>query len=244
MGRCLLQDPFEVTDSNRETGDRKAAGARSTSGRMRVWLPVVLSFLLVCGIGWIGIDRLEQQNDFCNACHLPDTTPLHLEIRERFDRVIPQNLAGVHGRGWVEDRENTAFRCIDCHAGSGLLERGKIKMLSARDGFRYLIGSFEEPDEMAFELSAQACRRCHSSFRHSAAPGWTLTAYHGRPAHDEPEALRCVRCHPVHETNGDAFAYFMNRSRVDRQCQECHVPGSEKAVPPLAPCSSSESCSS
>jgi hypothetical protein len=202
-------------------------------GRMRPYLSLVAILVLLGGIGWVGVDRLERRNDFCNACHLPDDTPLHLEIRNRFDRVIPQNLAGVHGRGWVEQREDTAFRCIDCHGGAGLLERGTIKLLSARDGIRYAIGDFEEPEGMPFELSAQACRHCHPRFRHSAAPGWTVSAYHGRPAHDASEAIRCVRCHSVHDADGDAFAYFLNRERVDRQCRECHVPGGEMEIPSL-----------
>lgn len=200
---------------------------------MRWSLSLAVLFLLLSAIGWVGSDRLERQNDFCNACHLPGGTPLHLENRENFDRVIPQNLAGVHGRGWVEEREDPAFRCIDCHAGSGLLEHGAIKLLAARDGLRYMIGSFDEPEGMPFELSEETCRRCHPIFRHSAAPGWTFQAYHGRPAHDGAELPRCVRCHSVHDEDGDAFAYFLSRRRVDLQCRECHVPGGPMEIPSL-----------
>ena len=202
-------------------------------GTMRWWLSLMPILVLLGGVGVVGSDRLERDNDFCNACHLADDTPLHLEIRRDFDRVIPQNLAGVHGRGWVEEREESDFRCIDCHAGSGVLERGAVKLLSARDGLRYLIGGFDEPKEMSFDLSKQTCRGCHPSFRHSAAPGWTLTAYHGDPSHDGVDAPRCVRCHSVHEADGDAFAYFMNRERVDQQCRECHVPGGSKQIQSL-----------
>jgi len=197
---------------------------------MRWWLRFVLTLILLSGIGVVGSDRLERENDFCNACHLSADTPLHLEIREYFDRVMPQNLAGVHGRGWIEEREDPAFRCIDCHAGSGLLERGKVKILSARDGLRYLVAGFDEPEEMAFDLSRETCLRCHPSFRSSAAPGWTLWAYHGDSAHDGSDAPRCVRCHSVHQTDGDAFAYFMSRERVDHQCRECHVPGGSMEI--------------
>jgi len=184
-------------------------------------------------LGWQWTDRLDRDNDFCNACHLPGGTPLHRELRERFDRVVPSNLAGVHGRGWVESREDSAFRCIDCHSGSGWLERGRVKLLSARDGLRYLVGSFEEPDRMTTDLSAATCKRCHPTFRHSAAPGWTLTAYHGRPEHDRPGTPLCVRCHAVHAEGGDPFAYFMDRSRLDEVCRTCHVPGGETAIPSL-----------
>lgn len=201
---------------------------------MHWWAPVVpLLVLLLGGVGWGVSDRLEQQNDFCNACHLADGIPLHIETREKFDRVMPVDLAGVHGRGWVEDREDSAFRCIDCHAGTGAVERTKVKLLAARDGLRYVIGSFDEPEGMPFDLSPATCKGCHPGFRHSAAPGWTLEAYHGRDGHDTKEAPPCVHCHTVHEDGGDAFAYYMRRARIDRKCRECHVPGSEMEVPSL-----------
>ena len=200
---------------------------------MHRWLLLVPIFCLLFGVGWKLSDRLERRNDFCNSCHLPDGTALHLEIRERFDRVVPMNLAGVHGRGWVEEREDSDFRCIDCHAGSGPIERGVVKLLAARDGLRYVAGSFEEPKGMAFALSRDTCQRCHPGFRHSAAPGWTLESYHGRPGHEGDDNPRCVRCHAVHEAGGDPFAYFMSRARVDAACLECHLPDGDLAIPSL-----------
>lgn len=132
------------------------------------------------------------------------------------------NLAGVHGRGWVEEREDSAFRCIDCHGGSGALERTKVKAIAAWDGLRYLAGSFEEPKAMPFDLSKQTCRRCHARLRGSAAPGFTLEAYHGLEAHRGEEAPVCVTCHAVHDKDGSGIVYFMARERVDRQCRACH----------------------
>lgn len=187
------------------------------------------------GFAWGVSDRLEQRNDFCNACHLPDGTPLHQQVGENFERVIPVDLAGVHGRGWVEQREDPAFRCIDCHAGTGPVERAKVKLLAARDAVRYAIGSFREPEGMPFPISPRTCRGCHPTFRRSAAPGWTLEAYHGRPAHDAPEAPPCVACHAVHEQDGDAFAYQLSRARVDRQCRSCHTAGGATEIPSLLP---------
>ncbi len=187
-------------------------------------------------LSWVGSDRAEQDNDFCNACHLPSGTALHIETREEFDRITPVSLASLHGRAWLEERDDPAFRCIDCHAGSGPVERLRVKLLSARDGIRYFVSDFEEPRGMSFDLSAALCLECHPTFRHSAAPGWTVESYHGHPAHDEAaDAPSCVACHSVHETDGDGIAYFMNRPRVDRQCRECHTPGSDMEIPSLVP---------
>jgi nitrate/TMAO reductase-like tetraheme cytochrome c subunit len=187
------------------------------------WLASLVALGLLAGaVGWGVSDRLEQRNDFCVSCHLPDGAVLHAETRENFDRVVPVNLAGVHGRGWVEEREDSAFRCIDCHAGSGAFERTKIKLLAAKDALRYAVGAFEEPEGMPFDLSRKTCLGCHPTFRRSAAPGWTVQAYHGLGAHDAAEEPRCVACHAVHEEDGDAFAYYMARPRVVAQCRVCH----------------------
>ncbi len=193
-----------------------------------------LGAVLLGAGSWHASDRVEQRNDFCNACHLPDGTPLHIQVREDFDRVVPVSLAGVHGRGWVEEREDSDFRCIDCHAGTGPVERTRVKLLAARDLVRYGLGAFEEPHGMPFELSPRNCLGCHPTFRRSAAPGWTVEAYHGLPAHDQaPDGPRCVACHAVHETDGDAFAYYMARPRVDAQCRACHAEGSGTEIPSL-----------
>jgi hypothetical protein len=188
--------------------------------RLLALLPLAL---LAAALGWGVTDRLERDDDFCNACHLPGGTPLHEQVREDFDRVIPVSLAGVHGRGWVEDREDSDLRCIDCHAGAGPLERARVKLFAARDGVRYALGSFEEPEGMPFDLSKEVCRQCHPSFRGSAAPGWTQRSFHGQPEHDGDASPKCVSCHSVHTRDGNGIVYWMARDRVDLECRACHA---------------------
>ncbi len=186
-------------------------------------LGLLALLMLLGGFAWAVTDHLEQRNDFCTSCHLPDATPLHQEIREDFDRVIPVSLAGVHGRGWVEEREDSAFRCIDCHAGAAPMEHARVKAFAAWDGVRYLAGAFEEPDAMPFDLSKDACRRCHPTQRGSAAPGFTLEAFHGVAEHDAEDVPVCVSCHAVHERGGSGIVYFLVRERIDRECRGCHA---------------------
>ena len=102
------------------------------------------------------------------------------------------------------------------------MERATVKANAAWDGMRYLVGSFEEPDSMPFELSKETCLNCHPTFRGSAAPGFALEAYHCAEGHDGPEAPACVACHSVHERGGSGIIYFLSRDRVDPQCRACH----------------------
>ncbi len=93
-------------------------------------------------------DAVERQNDFCNACHLPDGGgPLHIDIRHDFDARPPHNLAGLHAlRVREADAPPDPMRCIDCHGGVGLVGQARVKMLAARDALVWLSGDFEEPD--------------------------------------------------------------------------------------------------
>ncbi len=112
-------------------------------------------------------------------------------------------VVGVAGWGVSDRLERRNDFCVSCHL----------------------------PDGTPFELSRETCLGCHPTFRHSAAPGWTVQAYHGHPDHEGEASLRCVSCHAVHEEDGDAFAYFMARPRVAARCRECHVDGDGAALP-------------
>lgn len=174
--------------------------------------------------GWRVSDHLESDNDFCNACHLPDGTPLHAQIREDFERLVPVDLGGVHGRAFPDRHEDDpAFRCIDCHASAGVVGRTGVKLLATVDALRYAAGSFEEPDAMPWRLPAELCLQCHARLRNAAAPGWSREAFHGLAGHETTPDLACADCHRVHGRGGDAFAYFLDRERIHVRCRACHA---------------------
>ena len=121
----------------------------SGRGGRRGWLAAgALAAVVLAPAGWVVSDRLEQNNDFCNACHLEPGRPLHDRIRGDFDARPPANLAAAHAHAGNRDRDDGAFRCIDCHGGVGLVGRARVKALAAKDAFWYAAGRFEEPDSM------------------------------------------------------------------------------------------------
>jgi hypothetical protein len=180
--------------------------------------------------GWIASDRLEQDNDFCNACHLergPDgVVPLHREIREDFDRREPLSLAAAHGAAAVEARagrgEDGAFRCIDCHGGTSFRGRVRVKLLAAKDALVYATGRFEEPTGMRWPLWDEDCAKCHERFA-PPAEGAGTPAFHDVAAHNAALPVGCVDCHFAHETGGRADAYFLQAAAVRRECARCHA---------------------
>lgn len=181
--------------------------------------------LVAAPAGWILSDRLEQENRFCVSCHLDADTRLHIGLLEDFEARPPAVLAAAHAAAGNEARGDGAFRCIDCHGGTGPIGRARVKLLSARDAFWYAVGRFEEPEGMRWPLWDADCRKCHDAFEERrAAFGDPL--FHELPAHRSGEggefAVRCVECHLAHASGALPEHDFLLPDVVRGQCARCH----------------------
>jgi predicted CXXCH cytochrome family protein len=185
-------------------------------------LAVLVGALAAPG-GFAVTDRLEQDNDFCNACHLAPGQPLHLDIRRDFDAAPPRSLAAAHAVAGADHREDGAFRCIDCHGGASLPGRLRVKALAAKDAFWYAVGRFEEPTQMRWPLWDEDCTRCHPRFDEGEAAAWQTPRFHQLPVHNAELGVDCVECHRSHESDGDPEAFFVHAARMRAQCARCHA---------------------
>jgi len=167
-------------------------------------------------------DHYEQDNDFCNACHLDSGAALHLGVRRGFDVRPPATLSAAHGAARQPARADGAFRCIDCHGGHSLLGRARVKALAAKDAFWYVVGHFEEPEGMRWPLWDEDCSKCHPRFDESPAVAWQSPRFHQLPVHNAALGVACVSCHRVHEPGGNPDAFFLNAAWVRAQCARCH----------------------
>jgi hypothetical protein len=180
-----------------------------------------LTGMVAASVGWLVTDHLEQDNDFCNACHLEPGVPLHAEIRRDFDAPEPADLAAVHALAGNAARADAAFRCIDCHGGVGPPGRLRVKVLAAKDAFWYVVGRFEEPTDMRWPLWDEDCARCHRSFEESEVDSWRAPRFHQLPVHNVELGVDCVECHLSH-AGGAPDAWFLDVSHVRSQCARCH----------------------
>jgi nitrate/TMAO reductase-like tetraheme cytochrome c subunit len=188
-----------------------------------LWLLVVLVGGMVSfAAGFLVTDHLEQDNDFCNACHLEPGLPLHIDVRRDFDAETARSLAGVHGLARVEGREDAAFRCIDCHGGHSPLGRVRVKLLAGLDTFWYVTGRFEEPDGMAWPLWDEDCRKCHERFDEAAPAAWESPRFHQLAVHNVELGVDCVECHQAHEAGGNPQGFFLEPGHVRSRCAVCH----------------------
>jgi nitrate/TMAO reductase-like tetraheme cytochrome c subunit len=202
----------------------------AAAGRRRRLVATVAALALASLVGgptgWFVTDALERDNDFCNACHLTEAVPLHIDIRREFDAAVPVNLAGVHAGsqlGSLGSRPDDAapFRCIDCHGGTGFIGRAKVKVLAAKDTLWWLTGHFDEPTGMAWPLQDADCRKCHGGFAVKAAD-FEAPAFHDIALHNVDLGVGCVECHLVH-LKGDEANYFLDAPHTREQCARCHA---------------------
>lgn len=172
-------------------------------------------------LGWAVTDRLEQDDRFCIACHLEPDVPLHIDNFEDFRDRPAVSLAVAHAAAGNDAHDDGAFRCIDCHGGTGLTGRARVKLLSAKDAFWYAVGRFEEPDGMRWPLRDADCTWCHASFEERADAA--NPAFHALPVHNVELGVGCVECHLSHERGGLADHDFLHPERVREQCARCHA---------------------
>lgn len=193
------------------------------TGRRLLWGVAVAGGVVSSSVlGWTVSDRLEQDNDFCNECHLSADTPLHVDVRREFDGRPAVSLAAAHAAAEVAGRNDPAFRCIDCHGGASLRGRARVKLLAAKDAFWYVMGRFEEPDAMRWPLWDEDCRKCHAEFAGQSWDGFGPEPFHARSVHNVKLGIGCVECHLAHGSGGDADAHFVHAAPVRAQCARCH----------------------
>jgi len=203
---------------------RGAAAPGPAGRRVRRVLALALPAVIVSApAGWLATDALERRNDFCNACHLEPDMPLHIQVRRDFDASPPLSLAGLHGGARVEGRADAAFRCIDCHGGTGLAGRARVKALAAKDAFWYALGRFEEPDGMRWPLWDEDCGKCHASFDEAEPESWQSPRFHQLAIHNVDLGVDCVECHRTHDPGGNPDASFLHADLVRSQCALCHL---------------------
>lgn len=195
---------------------------------------VVLALAVVAApLGWVASDRLEANDASCVSCHLPSGAPLHEDNARDFAARPAVSLAVAHAVAGNRAHADAAFRCIDCHGGTGFVGRARVKALSLRDAAIYLTGDFDEPHGMTWPLGENDCRGCHAEFagEGAASESWEAAPFHSLAVHNRELGVNCVECHVAHERGGLADRNFLHPEPVRAQCARCHPEFGEEMGP-------------
>ncbi len=144
------------------------------------------------------VDRLEADPAFCNACHLPDGTPLHA-AKLRIARATPHlDLTAVH----LQQTRLPHAGCTACHRGQGWRARAAVLGESAWNTLRYAVDDYGEPERLVFPIADRSCTQCHPE---PTVPG-DPERFHGIKAHLDQVGIRCMDCHRSHAAPGTGAA--------------------------------------
>ncbi len=185
--------------------------------------------VLLAPLGWAVTDHLEGDDAFCVSCHLSEGVALHRDNHADFraagpdtsSPTAPVSLAAAHAAAGNEQR-GAPFRCIDCHGGVGFVGRTRVKVLSAKDAFWYVVGRFDEPEGMRWPLWDDDCAQCHAGFEPVTVESWESPPFHALAVHNHSLGVGCVECHGAHERGGLTDRNFLHPASVRSQCARCH----------------------
>ena len=175
--------------------------------------------MVLAGVGLvatIGGERyashLEQDNDFCGACHTQPET----EYLARYERAVAQkdasDLAAFHHR-------KKDIKCIDCHGGEGLIGRAQVFSLATWDAVKHYTGIARQPATIVVPVQNEACIKCHTD--PLAKKGFD-NHEHNKLSDPDVPFIRCTDCHVSHRL-GDERNAFQFRDKIFPQCEYCHV---------------------
>jgi len=188
--------------------------------RKNVWrrpgaivVAALLALLLVGVVAITGSAQLENHDVFCASCHTqPETGYV-----ERAGGEQPVDLASFHAQ------HESTVNCIECHSGSGATGRAEAMALGARDLTAYVQGGYPQPSVQTHPIPDANCLKCHadigdnqafSNHFHTLLPRWRSLAFE--------TAATCADCHSAHATDGEAALSYLNKERVNEQCNSCH----------------------
>jgi predicted CXXCH cytochrome family protein len=179
--------------------------------RSWIWI-ALLAALTSAPAGWLISDHFEAQNEFCTSCHLDAATPLHEQKMNDFLHEPATSLVAAHHVA------KAGFRCSDCHAGASFVNKLRVKTVAARDAFFYLLGRFEEPEQMKHPLWNEDCVKCHGAYSPARDD-----AFHAIGVHNLPDfAYECVQCHQAHPAGRQASLEFLETEPLIAVCRNCH----------------------
>jgi nitrate/TMAO reductase-like tetraheme cytochrome c subunit len=171
--------------------------------------------VLIAVIGSVTyVSYREQDNTFCVSCHTQPETEYLARYLCAAQTQDAQDLASFHHR-------KKEVRCIDCHGGEGALGHAEVEAFAARNAFKYLSGTAQQPAVIILPLQNEACIKCHE--QQVRKPGFENHMHNKYfDPKESPPFIRCTDCHVSHRP-GDERTAFQFRDAILPKCEYCHA---------------------
>lgn len=209
---------------------QRTSGSRRFTFLTLVLVLVPVGLLFTVG-GFAFAATQESRDSFCGSCHSqPESTYV-----ERITAGQPVDLATYH--------TGQQTRCIDCHSGQGISGRISAEMMGARNAFKWVSGTAQQPAPLLIPISDDHCLKCHADISSRDYQNKTNMTLPGEFRQEEggeeggsghwhvflprwqeidKSAASCVDCHRAHHTGGAASSGFLDPQTTAQVCDDCH----------------------
>jgi len=193
-------------------------------GDVRLQKPLVFvliagALLTIIGLGFVALTRVEENDAFCASCHSQPEAAYF----GRAQSSAAIDLASAHAMLAHTKPQLANTRCIDCHAGPGLMGRVSSVSLGARDAIRWFSGTSIQPAQQTTSINDANCLKCHADTPNANSFDQHFHATLARWQRADAAAATCVTCHAAHITGGNAALGFILQQRTQDVCKRCHT---------------------
>ena len=181
-----------------------------------VWVGIGLLLMIIAG--FLVFSRVEENDAFCASCHSqPEATYF-----ERAQSAKAIDLASAHAMLAQHDAAAVSVRCIDCHAGPGLMGRASAMSQGLRDAIRWVAGTAQQPAVQTVAFGDANCLKCHADVPQVTDFDSHFHRHLARWQQVDVAAATCVSCHAAHTTDGNVTIGFLQQQRTLVTCNSCH----------------------
>lgn len=182
-----------------------------------------LGLLLIAIAGTGSAVALENNDQFCDACHTEPEVTFVSHLAEARNTGIAPTLAAFHGSPsgpFAKMPGAQAARCIDCHSGPHPIDRATTLVKAAGDTVSFILNTAEQPARLDAPLPDINCIKCHQD-DYLANDSFENHFHTLLTDPEAPRTIRCADCHVSHQLGND-FDHFTIRPAVIPTCEQCH----------------------
>lgn len=214
---------MSIAEQSQTIGVKARQRTKLTRKQFFIMGGIAICAALVLGVGGFSfVAAQEEQDSFCASCHTePEST--------YYDRSLAPEMVDLA----TAHRHTKETRCIDCHAGIGLVGRVEAQLMGARNAVMWYTGSATQPAPLTIPVGDDHCVKCHAEVKTEQFDMEVRSKIFGPRSHyhayldqwkaSDPQATaNCTACHSGHNLGGTDKTTWLVPATVQTVCEACH----------------------